>query len=427
MPEAREIEAAAFRGQGECRSKSDVDTVAIVDEQRAPIPGRLRVVQVIAGLDPMYGGPSYSVPRLCQALAAATVETELLSVASAGAARSDESAAGYRDRRFAWNYARVPVLRGLRLASGLARELRHAASAADVIHDHGLWLIPNLQAGWAALRARKPFVVSPRGMLSAAALDFSPRKKRAVWALFQASLLRRAACIHATSEQEYEEIRRLGLRNPVAIIPNGVDVPEDSAAPPSAARERTVLSLGRMHPKKGLKNLLGAWASVETAHPSWHLRIVGPSEDGQDIELRALARRLGILRISIEGPLYGDAKQEAYQNADLFVLPSLNENFGLTVAEALASGTPAIATRGTPWSGMAAAGCGWWIDQGVEPLAAALTRAMALPQEELGTMGGKGRAWIEREFSWVRIARDMSELYAWLAGRSPAPGCVRFD
>jgi glycosyltransferase involved in cell wall biosynthesis len=175
-------------------------------------------------------------------------------------------------------------------------------------------------------------------------------------------VIRDAACIHVTSEQEYEEIRGFGLANPVAIIPNGIDLPRllgsKSAEP---AVERIVLLLGRIHPKKGLARLVHAWSKVEVQYPNWRLRIAGPPELGHDNELRALAVSLGLTRISIEGPVYGEAKTVAYQYADVFALPTLNENFGLTVAEALAAGTPVISTKGAPWSGLEREGCGWWI------------------------------------------------------------------
>jgi glycosyltransferase involved in cell wall biosynthesis len=389
---------------------------------------QLGAVHVIAGLDAAHGGPSYSVPRLCEALAAAGVETSLLSVAGADDGQCRTSANGYSDRRFSWDYARLPVLRGLRRSSGLSDALHRTASSADVIHNHGLWLMPNVAAGWAAARAGKPLVVSPRGMLAPAALAFSRLKKRAFWRLFQGPAIRGAACLHATSEQEYQEIRAFGLSNPVAIIPNGVDLPDPlTGQTASIPADRVVLSLGRIHPKKGLDRLLHAWATIEAGHPGWRLRIVGPGEAGHDDELRALAAVLGLARASIEGPLYGEAKFAAYRDSDIFVLPSLNENFGLTVAEALASGTPAISTKGAPWSGLEAQGCGWWIDHGVEPLAAAMANAMAMPSATLQAKGTSGRDWMARDFSWDRVARDTVAVYRWLAGEVAAPPTTRFD
>jgi glycosyltransferase involved in cell wall biosynthesis len=248
------------------------------------------------------------------------------------------------------------------------------------------------------------------------------------WALLQGPAIRRAACIHATCEQEYTEIRGFGLTNPVAIIPNGIDVAELGVRPTTRpAAERVVLSLGRIHPKKGLSRLVHAWSKIEVGHPGWRLKIVGPPEGGHDDELRALVVALGLGRVSVEGPIYGDAKTNAYRDADLFVLPTLNENFGLTVAEALAAGTPVISTKGAPWSGLKSEGCGWWIDYGVEPLAAALAHAMALSRKALKAMGGKGRAWMAKDFAWDRIARDMLDVYLWLSHSAEPPPTIRFD
>jgi glycosyltransferase involved in cell wall biosynthesis len=391
------------------------------------LSGRLRAVHVIAGIAPVYGGPSYSIPRLCEALAAAGVDTMSLSVAEKECVARDTHCRGYRDCRFAWNYAHIPILRGLRSSQGLSRALREAASTADVIHNHGLWLMPNVRAAEAAAAERTPLVISPRGMLAPEALAFSRVKKRAFWQLLQGAAIRRAACLHATSEQEYEEIRDFGLTHPVAIIPNGMDLPdlpaEPAAAPPA---ERIVLSLGRIHPIKGLPCLIHAWSRLEVKYPDWQLRIVGSPEAGHDDELRALAKTLGVTRVSIEGPIYGEAKTVAYQRADIFVLSTLSENFGLTVAEALAAGTPAISTKGAPWSGLEREGCGWWVDHGAEPLAAALASAMALPREALKAMGDKGRAWIARDFSWDLIARDMLDVYRWLARGAKPPATIRF-
>jgi glycosyltransferase involved in cell wall biosynthesis len=385
-------------------------------------------IHVVAGLEAADGGPSYSIPRLCQALAAAGTRTTLLSVAGAGEGSRETAQDNYSDRRFPWDYANAPILRELRCSSGLGRALREAAAAGDIVHNHGLWLMPNVQSGRAAVRAGKPFVVSPRGMLAPAALVFSRLKKRAFWRLLQAPVVRRAVCLHATSEAEYREIRAFGLRNPVAVIPNGIDLPEQPATRGSGDdRERIVLSLGRIHPKKGLDRLLHAWARLEPVHPSWRLRIVGPSEDRYADALRALALSLGLARASVEGPLYAGAKQAAYAAADLFVLPSLNENFGLTVAEALSAGIPVVASKGTPWSGLDAERCGWWVEDSTDALAAALTRAMAMPCEVLQAMGRRGQAWMAREFSWNRVARDMTHVYGWLARGGPRPDAVRLD
>jgi glycosyltransferase involved in cell wall biosynthesis len=287
--------------------------------------------------------------------------------------------------------------------------------------------MPNLQAGWAATLARKPLVVGPRGMLNPSALKFSGIKKQVFWRLLQGPVIRRAACLHATSDQEYQEIRNFGLRNPIAVIPHGIELPVASNPIMTGEIGRIVLYLGRIHPIKGLDRLVRSWARVEATHSEWRLRIIGPDERGHAKELRTLARQAGLSRVSIEPAIFGNDKHNAYVEAELFVLPSLNENFAVTVAEALAMGIPVIATKGAPWDGLERTGCGWWIDHGVEPLVAALSTAMAMPREALKAMGAKGREWMRQDFSWERVARDMLEMYLWLAREAEPPSTVRFS
>ena len=383
----------------------------------------MHAIHVIAGLRLTDGGPAYTVPRLCRALADAGATVDLMTVSETSA--QERSDGNFRERRFAWDGANVPLLRAVRRSSSLARSLRTQARTADVVHDHGLWLMPNVYAGREASRARRPLIVAPRGMLSPTALSFSKAKKRIFWLMLQRSVVVRAACFHATSVQEYEEIRAFGLKQPVAIVPNGIDIESELTHPDSASATRTALSLGRLHPKKGLEALLYAWAKVEESHPDWRLRIVGPSENGYDTKLRALAAELSLARVSIEGPVYGAEKNRLYADADLFVLSTLNDNFAVTVAEALAAGVPVIATKGAPWKGLVEEGCGWWVDIGADALSAALDDAFAMPRERLLAMGRKGRSWMQRDFSWEKVASDMLRVYDWLAHGGIRPAVVQ--
>lgn len=386
----------------------------------------VRVLETIAGLSPHHGGPSYSVPRLSAALAEQGHKVSLLAVADAGQAPSQGAQHGYLEIRSHWDYAHVPGLKALRWSSEFRRSVRQLARSHDVIHDHGLWLMPNLWAGRAARAAALPFVVSPRGMLSEAALCFSATRKRLMWHGVQGALLRKAACLHATSQAEYEEFRRLGLSNPVAIIGNGIDLPQELAEH-DGNKEHYVLSLGRLHPKKGLDRLIRAWAGIEARAEGWRLRVVGPSERGYGAELAALAAQLGCSKVTIEGEVTGARKWQVYRDAGLFVLPTRNENFGLSVAEALSCGVPVIATRNAPWQGLVNEACGWWIDDDGQQLAQTLTRAMSLSDGTRRAMGLRGRTWMARDFAWPAIAQRMAEVYEWLARGRQRPDCVRID
>ncbi len=375
----------------------------------------LSIAHTVASLHEMSAGPSYSVPSLAQAQADLGSDVSLYSVSGTERYGSPNLS----DRRFAKDVANVPVLGRLWLSSSMSRAL--AAANHDIVHTHGLWLAPNIYGS-----SSGRFVIAPRGMLSGVALSFSPGKKWMIRKLFQDRAFSRAALFHATAQSEYEDIRQFGLRAPVAIIPNGIHIPPDA----NRTRQnvpRIVLSLGRIHPKKGLDRLLRAWTELEHDFPDWSLRIVGPDENNHSRELTALARELGLKRAGIHQPVFGDEKLAAYRGADLFVLPTRSENFAITVAESLACGTPVISTKGAPWQGLDENRCGWWIDHGPLALANALREAMLLTSRQRAEMGARGRAWMERDFSWDSIAVQMVGVYRWLVEGGDPPETVRID
>ena len=368
--------------------------------------------QIVASIDNEAAGPSYSVTALSKALTRQGHDSATMAVGRR------ELEAGLEI--YPQDLLRVPLANRLMSSHGLKRAVYLAAAKGAVLHMHGLWLLPNFYPAGAARRYGVPLIVSTRGMLGLKALAFSRKRKQVVWALAQKRAVQMAACFHATAETEVEDIRRAGLSAPVAVISNGIDI-QESALTTGA---RTVLYLGRLHPIKGIDQLVAAWSRVAERHPAWQLRIAGPSEFGCKEALERQVRELAVPRVHFEGPLYGPDKLEAYRQAGLFVLPSLNENFGMVVAEALAAGTPVISTKGAPWAGLETEGCGWWVDHGWEPLVSALCAALALPDEERMAMGARGQAWMARDFGWDRIAARMAEVYAWCRGQGDRPDCV---
>jgi glycosyltransferase involved in cell wall biosynthesis len=227
---------------------------------------------------------------------------------------------------------------------------------------------------------------------------------------------------HATAESERDDIRRLGYTQPIAVIPNGVDLAPLARIP---SEHPTLLFLGRVHPSKGVDFLLRAWAELQAKRPTWRLRIVGPDNEGHLAKMQALAAELRVERVQFEGALTGAAKLAAYSAASLYILPSHSENFGLTVAEALSAGTPAIVMHGAPWGGLVDNQCGWWIERSVASIRKAIEDATALPPAALAEMGLRGRAWMERDFAWDSIADKMMSTYEWVlssmaSSRAPA-------
>jgi glycosyltransferase involved in cell wall biosynthesis len=248
-----------------------------------------------------------------------------------------------------------------------------------------------------------------------------------MWLLGQGRAVRRSHCFHATAESEYRDIRAAGLRGPVAIIPNGVDLGPGRAADASPDRRRRLLFLGRLHPVKGVDLLLGAWRQVQDRFPGWELVIAGPDENGYRAHLEECASQLGVRRVSFTGAVYGQEKVAAYRAGHLFVLPTHSENFGVAVAEALAQGLPAIVSKGAPWSGLESHGCGWWVEPGLAPLRDCLAEALALPAAQLAEKGARGRDWMRDEFSWELVGRMMYETYQWLIGGGVSPAWVWED
>lgn len=367
------------------------------------------------------GGPLVSVPGLCAALVESGVETTLLCLDL-----PQEMSQGVRVRNFPrWE---GPVLKELSISPSLRKEMGRWAAHVDILHSHGMWQMPTIYPAKAAAGARCRLVVSPRGSLSAEALGRSRLTKRVVWWLAQRRVFEDAACIHATSVAEAEDVRRAGLKRPIAVIPNGVEFAANGLSRDPDDRGKTrVVYLGRLDPIKGLETLLRAWSSVQEKAPTAELVIAGDGEPSYRGSLVELGRALGLRRVSYLGEVGGGAKETLLKEASLLALPSLSENFGMVVAEALAAGVPAVVSRGAPWEGLRERGCGWWVDHGVSAWAAALETAVGLPAQDLAAMGMRGREWMRADFSWQRVGKMMAVTYGWLLARADRPSWVRLD
>ena len=247
-----------------------------------------------------------------------------------------------------------------------------------------------------------------------------------MWYACQSKVLTRSSCLVATSEAEYEDIRRLKLRNPIAIVPHSYDLPEVFDHLVLDGRRR-VLYLGRIHPIKGLHNLVEAWAKIENRFPEWELHMVGPGLPKHVEDLQGLIKSKGLTRAVLRDGVYGEEKAREYRQAELFVLTSFSENFAMTVAESLGYQVPAIVSKGAPWKGIEEHQCGWWIDIGVDPLVNALEVACSRSPAHLGAMGKLGRTWVGDEFHWRKLANQMRDVYAWVLGDGPIPDAVRTD
>jgi glycosyltransferase involved in cell wall biosynthesis len=260
-------------------------------------------------------------------------------------------------------------------------------------------------------------------MLEPSALEHRRIRKWVAWQLFQGRDLADTALLHATAVSEADQLRRLGVATPIAVIPNGVDVP-DHVLPSPTGDSKTVLFLSRLHKIKGPLDLVTAWDAVRP--PGWRLIIAGPDEDGYRAVVEAAVRRRGLQSsIKMMGSVDGVAKSQLLFGADLFVLPTHSENFGIVVAEAMAHGLPVITTHKAPWSVLTSHQCGWWIPDCVGDLIETLRVATGTTIAERRAMGQRGRRLVQERFGWSQIASDMEAVYRWILDGGEIPAVVR--
>ncbi len=280
----------------------------------------------------------------------------------------------------------------------------------DIVHLHGLWMHSGRSVlNWSKISSR-PYVVSTHGMLSNKALSYSKLKKRFLLSWFQLEVLQRASAIHVTSDSEEQCVRDFGLKNRIINVPNGVP-PYDLPSKNEANFSKEILYLGRLHSIKGLDSLLVAWEKLQFDFPDWRLHLVGPAEYGELYRLKNIVRSRKLDRVFFSGEVRGECKLSIMANASIFVLPSLSENFGITVAESLMLATPVICSKGAPWSGISDHDCGLWVEIGSVPLYNSLRSLMLLPPSILRDMGARGREWMLREFCWDIIAKKILREY----------------
>lgn len=382
----------------------------------------MKVIQVLPSIVSEASGTASAVPSLCCALSRNGVDVRLHVMGDVLPWHSPCETVCH-PRKTLWN------IRGIEWSSPMLRALRHECKTAEVIHSNGLWMMPNVYPYWASSGTGCKLVIQPHGTLSPWALGNSKWKKRLFGWAMQYAAMRHADMWVATAEEEYDDIRRLGYRQPVCILPNGIDLPEadkvrslKTTMPP----RRRMYFLSRIHPKKNVDLLLRVWSRLEQKFPEWDLSIVGPDKGNPYAEeMKKLAKKLGCARVTFEGEINGEDKLRFVAQSECIVLPTHSENFGMVIAEALACGTAAICSHGAPWEGLNRERCGWWVPTTEDAFEQAMSEAMTKSREELKEMGERGRDWMCRDFSWDGIGVKMKAAYEWLCHGGQCPEWVR--
>lgn len=387
------------------------------------MPESIRVLHVVGSTRVDHGGTSRSVPAICEALSAPELNVQLLTSKTPGV-RSNVPpppvVTHFVDD--------APGLGRLLKSRTFAQQLtkfRLAGSLRSIVHDHGIWLPSNHAVASFAQKHGGVRVVSPRGMTSPWALANGGLKKTIAWQLYQKHDLETATAFHATANLEADELRQLGLKQPIAVIPNGIDLPEIMPARIRVGGKKRMIFMSRVHPKKGLLNLVKAWKAADVSD-QWELLLVGPDEGGHRREVEDAIQSAGLAGcIEFFGEVSDNEKWQQLVDADVFVLPSFSENFGIVVAEALAAGLPVITTTGTPWEQLEQNQIGWWISPDLESLTSAIVAACGMPDEQRLAKGRQAAQWATHQFQWDGIASQMLEFYVWLLDGGDAPDFVQ--
>lgn len=285
----------------------------------------------------------------------------------------------------------------------------------DLVHVNCCWMPQSAWAQQWAQTAGYKVILSPHGMLEPwiIARHYWIKKVPALW-LFQKQAVCKADYLHATAESEKMNLLKLGYNNRIAVVANGIDV-EHIALKSNWKRKKKILFLSRIHIKKGIEFLLEAIANLKRQLQGYTVYIAGEGEIEYINQLKNKVNQLQITDIvEFCGGVYENKKWNLFRDADLFILPTYSENFGIVVAEALACGTPVITTKGTPWYELETNHCGWWIELKIESLIESLKEFLQTSEQELETMGCNGRRLIEKKYSSHKVAADMLHLYKYV-------------
>ena len=313
------------------------------------------------------------------------------------------------------------------ITPGLISKRNFAYENFDIIHQHGAFLPISLFTK--SLSKKIKVLISPHGLFEPERLEMQSRKKVIARLLFENSNFKNSACLVACSEQEALNLEALNFDLPLVILPNGIE--EGFLLKETSLKERAyfrkkknipedkkvLLFISRIHPLKGLVLLLEVLSNMkyQFQRTNWLLVIAGIDENNHQEELNNLVKDYGLEEIvQFVGPVFGEEKILMFDVASTFILPSMNENFGIVIIEALARGIPVITTKNTPWVDLEDFNCGWWINRKEKEITMTLENLIKLDSSELSLMGESGKKLVKNKYLWSSIAKQSINLYKWI-------------
>lgn len=368
----------------------------------------MRILHVIATLDAASGGPAKACVEMAGAVARLGHQVDIFT--------TDWRSPSLDGKAFCYPYTEG-VLRSFNCdfpsfwkpSRDMARALLSDAGNYDLLHVHSLYLFHDLMAPLAARRANRPYLIRPHGLLDPYIRRRHRLRKALVELAYQNRVLAQADAIHYTSADEQRISEPYARGTPGIVVPLGVDVPARLA---DAVRQpRRILFLSRLHPKKGLDLLVPAFAALRKRYGDARLVIAGP-DDGARATTDDLVARHGLGDcVEFPGMLTGIAKDRAFAEAGLFVLPSYSENFGIAVAEAMAAGLPVVVSdQVNIHDAIAGTEAGLVVPCQTERLAQAMSALLADPDKGI-EMGRNGAELVRTRYGWPAIGKQLEDVY----------------
>lgn len=365
-----------------------------------------------ASIDKKDGGPSRSVPILAKGLSEIGVRTTLM------VCRTDNM----NTHLVEGTSVNLVILPNTVSTEELETVIMH--NKYDVIHAQGIWTPIYSTMARIARKHNIPYIMTPRGALEPWCLKQKALKKKLAMMLYQKNDLQKAAAILTTADMEAQHLRELGIKAPLAVIPNGIDVAEYQCRPANSLQtvKKQIVFISRIHQKKGIEILINVWGKMRSDYPDWSVVIAGNGEETYVDHLKGVVSTNGLADVvKIVPPIFGDAKYHLYTESSLFVLPTYSENFGMVIAEALACGVPVVTTNGTPWQELNSGGIGWCVDLSEENIEKVIREALSMPAEQLFEMGQKGSKYVISKYLYTSVAQKNTVLYKWITEGKDKP------
>lgn len=391
----------------------------------------MKILTFLTCIDQTKGGPSRSVPMFVKGLAQIGVDITLMVIQSEDMNLHALDGTSAKIHLLPHNYKKKDL-------EDLIRNEKF-----DIIHGQCIWEPLFHQMRVIADKFKIPYILTPRGTLEPWSLQQSKWKKKIARWLYQDRDLKKCICIYTTAEIEAKHIRDLGFKNPICIIPNGIETDGYPCRRNAQMVKKQILFLSRIHPKKGIEILIDAFSNINKKRKEfsdWKVLIVGNGEIAYIEKLKQYIKTINMQnQIIVSPPVFGKAKIKTYHESSIFCLPSYSENFGMVIAEAMSCGVPAITTDSTPWellngekSTMGASldilgedkRTGWCINLNIENLEKTLLEAMTMNPEELYELGQKGSKLINENFNYRNVAQKNKILYEWILNKKAKPSFI---